>query len=155
MNPIDAWMQSSIVKALGWTLLHSLWEGAIIALALATALWAIRSARARHAVACLPLAAMLASFGLTLGRLILQQEIQDSAAGIRGLPPAASGFEAQWQAVKTETELRAADLLPWLAPFWIAGVLIFHLRSLASWMVARRLRRRGVCCAPTLWRQRL
>ena len=143
MTLLQTWVQTPVAKALGWTLFHSLWEGAIIALALATALWAIRSARARHAVACLALAAMLASFGLTLGRLILQQEIQDSAAGIRGLPPAASGFEAQWQAVKTETELRAADLLPWLAPFWIAGVLIFHLRSLASWMVARRLRRRG------------
>ena len=155
MTLLQTWVQTPAAKALGWTLFHSLWEGAIIALVLAIALAAIRSARARHGVACLALAAMLASFGFTLGRLILQQEIQDSAAGIRGLPPAASAFEAQWQAVKTETELRAADLLPWLAPLWIAGVLIFHLRSLASWTVARRLRRRGVCRAPDLWQQRL
>jgi GWxTD domain-containing protein len=155
MTLLETWVQTPVAKALGWTLFHSVWEGAIIALALATALWAIRSARARHGIACLALATMLASFGLTLGRLIRQQEIKDSAAGIRGLPPAASGFEAQWQAVKTETELRAADLLPWLAPFWIAGVLIFNLRSLASWMMARRLRRRGVCRAPDLWQQRL
>ena len=155
MTLLQTWVQTPAAKALGWTLFHSLWEGAIIALVLATALWAIRSARVRHAVACLALSAMLASFGLTLGRLILQQEIKDSAAGIRGLPQAASGLEAQWQAVKTETELRAADLLPWLAPLWMAGVLIFYLRGLASWMVARRLRSRGVCRAPDLWQQRL
>ncbi len=155
MNLLQTWVQTPAAKALSWTLFHSLWEGAIIALVLATALWAIRSARARHGVACLALAAMLASFGLTLGRLVLQQEIHDSAAGIRGFPPAASGFEAQWRAVKSETELRAADCLPWLAPLWIAGVLIFHLRSLAGWMVASRLRRRGVCHAPDLWQQRL
>jgi GWxTD domain-containing protein len=155
MTLLQSWLQTPAAKALSWTLFHSLWEGAIVALVLATALWAIRSPRARHAVACLALAAMLASFGLTLGRLILQPEIQDSPAEIRRIPPAASGFEAQWRAVKSETELRAADLLPWLAPLWIAGVLIFHLRSLASWMVARRLRHRGVCRAPDLWQQRL
>jgi len=155
MTLLQSWVQTAAAKALGWALFHSLWEGAIIALALASALWAIRSARARHAIACLALAAMLASFGVTLGWLIRQPETQDSAAGARGIPTAASGFETQWRAVKSKTELRAADLLPWLAPFWMAGVLIFHLRSLACWMAARRLRRTGVCCAPDLWQQRL
>jgi GWxTD domain-containing protein len=37
----------------------------------------------------------------------------------------------------------------------MAGVAIFHLRSLASWMAARRLRRTGVCLAPDHWRERL
>jgi GWxTD domain-containing protein len=156
MNPIDAWMQTSIVKALGWTLLHSLWEGAIIALALAAALYAIRSPRARHAAACLALAGMLAGFGLTLGRLMLQQPIGDSAAAtIGGLEATSNGLVEQWRTVKSQTERRAADLLPWLAPFWMAGVVIFHLRSVACWMAARRLRRTGVCCAPDFWQQRL
>jgi len=50
---------------------------------------------------------------------------------------------------------RASDFLPWLVPFWIAGVLLFHLRILACWSTAQRLRRAGVCCAPDLWQQRL
>ena len=49
----------------------------------------------------------------------------------------------------------AADYLPWLAPVWIAGVLFFHLRGMASWMAARRLRRRGVCAAAESWQARL
>jgi GWxTD domain-containing protein len=155
MTQLESWVQTPAAKALGWTLFHSLWEGAIIALVLASALWAIRSAPIRHAIACLALAAMLASFGVTLGRLMLQPDVPDSTAVIREVVPAPSGFGAQWQAVKSATELRATDLLPWLAPFWIGGVLIFHLRSLASWMVARRLRRRGVCRAPDPWQQRL
>jgi hypothetical protein len=91
MNPIDAWMQTSIVRALGWTLFHSLWEGAIVALALAAALYVIHSPRARHAAACLALAGMLAGFGLTLGRLMLQQPIGDSAAATIG------GLEATFE----------------------------------------------------------
>jgi len=50
---------------------------------------------------------------------------------------------------------RASDFLPWLVPFWIAGVLLFHLRILACWSTAQRLRRAGVCCAPDVWQQRL
>ena len=50
---------------------------------------------------------------------------------------------------------RIADLLPWLVPFWMAGVVLFYLRHLVSWVLARRLRRTGVCAAPDLWQERL
>jgi GWxTD domain-containing protein len=50
---------------------------------------------------------------------------------------------------------RIADVLPWLTPFWILGVILFHLRGIASWTIARRLRRKGVCSAPEGWQQRL
>jgi GWxTD domain-containing protein len=49
----------------------------------------------------------------------------------------------------------ASDLLPWIAPFWMLGVLAFHLRALAGWIAARRLRRLGVCCAAADWTARL
>jgi GWxTD domain-containing protein len=50
---------------------------------------------------------------------------------------------------------RVEDALPWLVPFWIAGVVVFHLRSVAGWMAAQRVRDRGVCRAPDPWPQRL
>ena len=50
---------------------------------------------------------------------------------------------------------RIADFLPWLVPFWMAGVVLFYLRHLASWAMARRLRRTGVCAAPDFWQERL
>jgi GWxTD domain-containing protein len=51
--------------------------------------------------------------------------------------------------------VHADDFLPYLAALWVAGVLLMHLRSLASWFAARRLRTRGVCYAPETWQQRL
>jgi GWxTD domain-containing protein len=146
---VETWVQTPLAQAIGWTLFHSLWEGAVVALALAVALSAIRSSRARYAAACLAMLVMLAGFGFTLARLMPRQRSHIvTIARAVSLP---AGFEEP----KIPVQHRAADFLPWLAPFWMAGVVIFHLRSLASWMAARRLRRIGVCLAPDLWRERL
>ena len=151
MRLVETWVQTPLAQAIGWTLVHSLWEGALVALALAAALWAVRSSRARYAAACLALIAMLAGFGFTFTREMPRQRSRAvTVVNARGaLLPA--GFEGPNSLVRRS----AADFLPWLAPFWMAGVMIFHLRSLASWMAARRLRRTGVCLAPDLWRERL
>jgi GWxTD domain-containing protein len=148
---VETWVQTPLAQAIGWTLVHSLWEGALVALLLAAALAAMRSSRARYAAACLAMLAMLAGFGFTFARLTPRQPSHVAIiANARGASVPA-GVEEPRRPVR----LRAADFLPWLAPFWMAGVAIFHLRSLASWMAARRLRRTGVCLAPDLWRERL
>jgi GWxTD domain-containing protein len=152
---VETWVQTPLAQAIGWTLFHSLWEGAVVALALAAAFCAIRSSRTRYALACLAMLTMLAGFGFTLARAMPQaQDHVATIANARGAPLPA-GFEEPWLAAKSLAQRSAADFLPWLAPFWIAGVAIFHLRSLASWMAARRLRRTGICFAPDHWRERL
>jgi GWxTD domain-containing protein len=45
--------------------------------------------------------------------------------------------------------------LPWLAPLWVAGVLVFQVRALMAWIGAQRLRTTGVCAAPDIWRSQL
>ena len=45
MSLLELWVHNSAAAALGWTLAHSLWEGALVALALAAALGVL------HAVA--------------------------------------------------------------------------------------------------------
>jgi GWxTD domain-containing protein len=147
---IQTWVHTPLAQAIGWTLVHSLWEGALVALVLAAALWAFRSSRARYAAACLAMLVMLAGFGFTFARLMPRGSHVATIANARGaLLPA--GFDEP----KGLVQRSAAGFLPWLAPFWILGVAIFHLRSLASWMAARRLRRTGVCLAPDVWRERL
>jgi len=139
-------------KALGQTLVHSLWEGAAIALVLAAAMSAIRNARARYAAASMAMVAMLACFGFTLARLMPPAAAAAVTVRMPVIPAALDGSAGD---LATVTKLRAEDLLPWLAPFWMLGVLLLHLRSAAGWMAAGRLRRRGVCSAPDPWPQRL
>src|SRR5689334_6733919 len=52
MNLLDRWIHAPVAAALGRTLLHSLWEGAAVALMLALVLCFLRSSRARYAAAC-------------------------------------------------------------------------------------------------------
>jgi GWxTD domain-containing protein len=138
--------------AIGWTILHSLWQGALIALLLGAALTLIRDARARYAAACLSLLAILAAFGVTLVRTLNSATALDNPIAL-GLPPGT--LDALDAARTSPSHLGFAPMLPYLAPLWIAGVILFHLYSLASWIAARRLLRRGVCVPPDPWPRRL
>lgn len=69
MTWLELWTQTPLAKALAWTLLHTLWEGAAAALLLAAALYALHSPRARYAAACMALLALLVGFTTTLARL--------------------------------------------------------------------------------------
>ena len=67
MNGIDLLLTSEIVHRLGWTLIHSLWQGVLVAalLAIVLALIPRRMANARYWCNCLALFAMLTAFGAT------------------------------------------------------------------------------------------
>ncbi len=141
-------------KALGWTVFHFLWEGAVIALVLAAALFLTRSSGLRCRVACAALLLMLATFGFTFVRALAAQQprvLPAASIALPGLPPdsqsATGGLPSP---VKS-----ASELLPWLAPFWMAGVLVLQARALLGWFGIRRMRRRGVCRAPEEWQHRL
>jgi TonB family protein len=152
MTILETWVATPLAGAVGWTLLHSLWEGAIISAALAATLVAMRSPRARYAAACAAMLAMLVGFVLTLVRVMPEQTRRAPAVSTSTLPAsnARTGMDA--------TRLSNPDLaaaVPWLAPFWIAGVFIFYLAYTASWISVCRLRRRGVCCASEQWQEQL
>lgn len=150
---LEFWVQSETAKALGWTLVHSLWEGAGVALALAIVLGAARSSRVRYAAACAAMLALLIGFGATLYRL-MPREISRPAA-VHALPLPANPNLDDRPVANNRTPWEASELLPWLAPIWLAGVFLFQLRCLVSWAAAGRLRKIGVCGAPFEWVERL
>src|SRR5437879_1145020 len=139
MSLLETWIKTPAAHALGWTVFHSLWLGAIIALALAAGLSALRSSRARYAAACVAMLGMLAGFGLTFARQMSQGRatvlLEGAAtANRRGIPAVTNGLVEPWSMAESPAQRLAADVLPWLAPFWMAGVLLFHLRSLTGWL---------------------
>jgi GWxTD domain-containing protein len=152
MTYLSNWLETPVASAVGWTLFHSLWEGAIIAVVLAVILAMTRSARARYAASCLAMCAILICFGVTLLRLAPRHAI----AGPARNPMAIEWNNGTFLADASEVSMRrVADFLPWLVPFWIAGVAFFCLRHLTSWAWTLRLRRTGVCSAPDFWQERL
>ena len=147
-------------RAVAAALLHSVWQGALIAALAALALRVLRgaSAQSRYVVACAGLTAMLGGFAITAAR---------SAADVEGgrqtalnapptptAPPLGPGPLDFSSAIR---ELRPSDLtenarLPswpvrlqrWSAaavPLWFAGVVLLSVRVSVGWLVLARLRR--------------
>ncbi len=153
--------------ALGWALVHFLWQGAALAILLGVALAVIRptAARTRYTLSIVTLAAMLvvpiattlrlreprfSSSSQTAGAAQPATEIQASpspsaspapsgpAAAVKSLaPPPPSGSRL------TQLRDRLEPALPWLVVVWVLGVLILSVRLGYGWMAARRLRTDG------------
>ena len=152
MRLLESLVGSPLAGAVGWTLLHSVWEGAILAVALGAVLMATRSPRVRYAAACATMLVMLGGFSVTFVRM-LPEGVQNAGAAKK--PP----FPAWNIAVNADggnsSDTVLAAVVPWLAPFWIAGVWIFYLRHVAGWISVSRMRRRGVCGVSEHWRNEL
>jgi GWxTD domain-containing protein len=148
MNFLYHFVDSPLAAAIGWTLLHSVWEGALVAALFGAVLVATRSPRARYSAACI---AMLLSFGAFSITLILF--LPHHSSSLQAFKPLAV---SAWHASSAGEDAnlwtpRLALLAPWLAPLWIAGVLALYLRSLASCLSVQSLRCRGVCSAQAPW----
>ena len=136
------------IRVLGWCLLHFVWQGAALALALCALLSRLRSPQARYASAVCALVAMLVVPFVTFA--ILKQ----SPESVRQFP--IGGFAQMGdslEAMQLSAAPSHAPPLPFAAPIvsidwmsyavlaWFAGVYMFTLRTLGGWMLLMRLRR--------------
>jgi GWxTD domain-containing protein len=148
MNVLDTFARSAIAEALGWSLLHFLWQGAIVAATAAVALKAFANARVRYAIACLALFSMPVIFAWTLWHSVPHgtPHVAGAAVAVRLAPaPVPDG----------DSSPDLAAYLRWASPLWLAGVLLIATYRAAAWIFAIRLRRRGTRTVPTEWIARL
>ncbi len=140
-------------ERLGWTLLHFLWQGILVAAlyGLARALVGGRiSARGRYAIACASLLAMAAAPALTywwLGHSGQTARIGDLTDwGARQLAPrvAYSPVTDPWQ-----------QAMPWIVVSWFAGAAACSLRLLMGFISAAALRRSRHAPVLIEWQQTL
>jgi GWxTD domain-containing protein len=150
MRLFQTFIASPLAGAIGWTLVHSLWEGAVISAVLAAVLVGVRPSRARYVAACGAMLAMLACFMFTFARVM-----PAGAQALRLLSPTSMPASVAPPLTNTPVpwQVRLAIVVPWLAPFWIAGVLLMYGERIAGCVSARRLRRKGVCCASSHWQR--
>jgi GWxTD domain-containing protein len=152
MPQLEIWLQTPLAGAVGWALFHLLWEGAIVALALGATLAMTRSARARYLAASVAMCAIILCFGVTLLRLAPGHP---TPGAVRNSIALGWNDRVNLADVPQGPMRRVRDFLPWLVPFWMAGVVFFSFRHLASWALTLRLGRTGVCSAPDFWLERL
>lgn len=142
---------ANLVERLGWTLVHFVWEGALVALLLAMAMWLAKrdSARTRYTAACFAMAVLAAAPALTFWLL-------GPDAALPLLQGDNSGGSA-WTDGKAflYRENAFGDLLPWLVRFWLVGVLILSLRLAGTLLHLERWRRHHTRPPDEAWQARV
>jgi beta-lactamase regulating signal transducer with metallopeptidase domain len=149
MSNLASWISSEILRTLGWTLLHFLWQGAGLAALFAVACAVCRSASARYALAVGALGLMLVSPVVTFMWLHAQAH-----------PAVSTGAEGAmtWAATSTQhatalsgsrapvalTRSEPATGMLWLVEAWFLGVLLLSLRTAGGLFVIERMRRKEI-----------
>ena len=151
----QAWAHGP-APALGYTLLHTLWQGAAwsLALFLLYRLPQAQTALVRYRLALLSLVGMLGSAALTLyaywpaAQPPMPMPLDPALALPSGPGLWLGGAEPRWTG-------DAQQLLPWLSLAWGLGVLLLGLRWAGSLYLLHRLRHRQVRALADSWQVRL
>jgi TonB family protein len=149
-------MESSLIaqlpwmQALGWTLLHFLWQGALVGVVFAAlrALIPAGHCNARYANGLAALVLMLV-FPLVTLVAILRAEAPAEAAS-----PAAAMAVSTVSAIAHATPAAALSMmdtaLQWIVCLWIAGVLLMAYRSWYQWRSLMQIARKWAQPDPEL-----
>ena len=171
MNFATALLPGRIVDALGWTLFHSLWQGALAALAFALVLYLTRqySARVRYALGLMALLLALAASIITFLSYYgdhsagISPAVAVAAPAIAGeaapaLPPAQAAAKGE-----RSTAAKIASFfsdyfgrnLPLFVTLWLLGVLFLTLRFAGGLLYVQRLKYRQSRPLPGPWPEKL
>ena len=147
MNGLTPLFAQPWAERLGWTLVHFIWQGAMIALLLVALRAMLEDARARHAAACLALATMMAAPAVTFAWL--------GTGGPAWNPQTAAATTLAPPGASASLHSAAPGLLTWLVMAWLAGVIVCSARLAGGWLSATRLRFSGGRPAPREWQETL
>jgi beta-lactamase regulating signal transducer with metallopeptidase domain len=170
---IDTFAASLTVHAIGWALLQSLWQGALIGAVTAWVLMALRrgAANRRYVVACAGLFAIAAVSMVTAvghARALRTTSSHHDFA----VPSAFASIDTPGQAVPdtmshddpsrqpapaTANRWPRERLEAWsviAVPLWLVGVLALSSRLVASWFIVERIKRAAQWPVSEAWRTR-
>ncbi len=175
MNASFDFIPVPLVRALGWMLIHSLWQGAAMAALFAVLKTALRNHAAKHRywAGCLAMMLLAAAPVLTLCRinqpdLVAVQDTPKAGSSAMTLPNHDTRALSKPPIPATANSLPTAPMpapaklattperwMPWLVGGWLAGVWLLTLRLLAGWLQVRRLKRQSTLAVDDGWSEKL
>ncbi|HVW10085.1 MAG TPA: M56 family metallopeptidase [Bryobacteraceae bacterium] len=142
------------VDRLGWTLVHFLWQGALIAVLYAAARRMLREPQARYALACAALTLMIAAPIATF-RILRPTEAAPANPYVGQIPVSSGPAAPSGQATATMMSVQHDRVMPAVVFVWMAGAIVFWIRLTGGWFIAARMRRTFVRQAPADWQRTL
>jgi len=143
MNAFANWFTPDVLRTLGLSLLHFLWQGAVLAVLAAASMAVVRKASTRYALAIGALLAMVAAPVFTY--VALRESSPVFAAAVQNSAPAianAVNLVSHRIATKGQSSFVSGSLLTTFVELWFVGVLLFSLRTAGGFFLVARLRRR-------------
>src|SRR5215469_5569036 len=159
---MDTW-----IYVAGWTLVHFVWQGAVIGAGAAVGLYLLRRATSniRYVFASAALILMLLSLVVT-ARLVSSPAgtpIAVTASRSASTSPVLTSFVARFtpqtsasgpQETGTEYALRRLPrAFPMIVIVWLAGVAILLARLLSGWWRVRKLQRMALTAPLSRWQE--
>lgn len=154
MKNIIESLSSPIAEAIGWALVHSLWQGLVLGISLWVSLWLLRGRSPQL------------RFGLLLAGLSLQVLAFVSTAIWYYEPHVLAISGETWQALPlvyqgvSNVSIFAAfqawleTHLPQITALWLVGMVLLSLRLFGNWWYANQLKTRYVQAAEKYWQQK-
>jgi beta-lactamase regulating signal transducer with metallopeptidase domain len=179
MNSIAELLDKPIFQALGWTLIHFVWQGALIGILYFSLSLMLRrrSANVRYTTACMAMLLMLVAPALTLVtiRATTDRPSTSATSDLNALefepvavkrfpPPSAESFGSkEIDTIRTSTPDPIVTMIqgglprfiPWFLALWFTGVLIFSLRFAGGLVLIHRLKRLDTGPGIRIWQERL
>jgi beta-lactamase regulating signal transducer with metallopeptidase domain len=142
--PVDALLTPELLQRLAGSLLHFMWEGAVIAMAAALALrlLANHSAESRYTISITALLLMLAAPLVTFVFYT-----QTGRATLRLLTFINDGLTVSASSLTQRATTTAWT--QWIVLLWFIGVVLCSIRLIAGWRILRSLTRAGTSIVPS------
>ncbi|HHL42083.1 MAG TPA: hypothetical protein ENJ42_00565, partial [Hellea balneolensis] len=142
-----------VMDALGWAVLHSIWQGVVALLVFASvrALTPAKSADIRYITGLICMTGVFAAF---IGTFLIYFQTP---------PTSLNGFAADDAGTKFILNANDTPLSPtafisantnWIGVLWLMGYALLSLRYILAWQQTSRLRKFGISPFPTEWQDR-
>jgi beta-lactamase regulating signal transducer with metallopeptidase domain len=143
MTAVAHWFSPDVLRTLGLSLLHFLWQGAALAALAAALIAASRQASTRYAIAVGALVLMVVAPVVTYF-VLRQDQPAFSALQQAAVPTIAHVVTLATDRVVASTQSRflSGSLLTFFVELWFIGVMLFSLRTAGGFFLIARLRRR-------------
>jgi len=163
MNTITGFFSQAFVEALGWALLHSLWQGALSALVLGLLLLLLHRHKAttRYAVSGAALLVQLLVFVGTFCYYFYTAPLASTTVTAAAnwpqtaLAAGAASTDTFWFSPLLTAKTYFAQHLPLLVSLWLLGLVLMTLRLLGGLALTQRLRHYKALPLGAKWEQQL
>ena len=143
MSHFTALISPAILRALGWALVHFLWEGVGLAALFAAASAFMRTASARYILGVAVLAAMLAAPAITFTQLLPRAHSSSLATGAApAIGVSSSATLSPASSAAPSAPVQQSGALLWFVEAWFAGVVFLSLRAAGGFFAIAHMRRR-------------